>query len=86
MGEKSISLCEPVGDISISVLVNFSCLKMPIISVVSQQKCTALCVLPYKEVISSVSTVNDKNNHAGVHFRKFTGAIVVCRFDKNLKT
>ena len=30
----------------------------------------------------NVSTVSDKNNHTGVNFRKFTGAIAFCCFDK----
>ena len=58
---------------------------MPIISVFSQQKCTSSCVLPYKEMISQLSTVSDKNELGDVNFRKFTGVIVVFCFDKNLK-
>ena len=32
-----------------------------------------------------MSTVSDKNKLGDVNFRKFTGVIVVCCFDKNLK-
>ena len=35
--------------------------------------------------MSYVSTVSDKNNPAGVNFRKFTRVIVVCCFDLLIK-
>ena len=42
-------------------------------------------MLPYKEMISQVSTVSDENKLEEVNFRKFIGVIVVCCFDKNPK-
>ena len=65
---SSISLCVPVRYFSASVLdkVHFSCLKLPIIS-----------VHPYKEVISWVSTVSNKNELVGVNFRKFNCSLLL---------
>ena len=83
------SNCAPVLDFSVSVhihvLVDFSCLKMPIIFVFGQWKCASLCELPYREVISLVSTVSDENKLLDVCIRKFTGVIIVCCFIKNVK-
>ena len=54
---------------------------MPIISVFSQLKCTSLCVLPYKEMISQVSTLSDKNKLGDVNFRKFAALIKISKFN-----
>ena len=70
----SIYHCAPILDFSVSVLVDFSYVNH-LELYLANRKCASLCVLPYKEVISWVSTVSDNKNSAEVDIAPASGKV-----------